>query len=149
MSGRSDHVALYERMAKWLESNTKDQRNRPDIEAGTHGRCMAVMTQASYNGAIYNVNTTANGFHVGAKSVVASIRNTLATYDTNALTRMVIAAHVHCCRLEVAPRSMSSIEITIHARSATGDRLFERHPGIEALRPDIAAATPTPEEVTP
>ena len=56
----------------------------------------------------------------------------LSTYDSNALTRLVIAAHRNRVRIAISPKSQLSIEITAHPRQSNGD-LYSRHPGMEAL----------------
>jgi len=63
--------------------------------------------------------------------------SSLATWDTDGLTRLVVAAHEHRCRVEIRP-SMDYLVVTVHPRQADGN-LYERHPGVDAL---TASETP-------
>lgn len=58
-------------------------------------------------------------------------RGTLATFDFNELTRLVVMAHDNCYRLEVAPKSKTVLEICIWKRQREGG-MSERHPELEA-----------------
>jgi hypothetical protein len=55
----------------------------------------------------------------------------LATYDGNVLTRIVIASHILCVRADVENNGMRGVRILLHNRTISGDRvgrLYERHP---------------------
>lgn len=56
----------------------------------------------------------------------------LATFDGDELTRLVLLAHKLCLRVEVAPR-MNRLVVCIHPRKPAG-AFYERHPGVDALR---------------
>jgi hypothetical protein len=54
---------------------------------------------------------------------------TLATYDDDKLTRIVIASHKYGVRAEVQTNGMHGLKILLHNRTAREkDRMFERHP---------------------
>jgi len=53
----------------------------------------------------------------------------LATYDDDKLTRIVIAAHKYGVRAEVQSNGMHGLKILLHNRmSREKGRMFERHP---------------------
>jgi hypothetical protein len=54
----------------------------------------------------------------------------LATFDFDTLTRLVIAAHDHCVRVEVTHSGPKMVKIYISQREREGDG-FVRHPTIE------------------
>ena len=58
---------------------------------------------------------------------------TLATYDDDRLTLLVLAAHEYGVRAEVTNNGMRGIKILLHNRKARTGRMFERHPTIEEI----------------
>lgn len=55
---------------------------------------------------------------------------TLATYDDDRLTRVVLASHRYGLRAEVDNHGMRGIKILLHNRKSRTGRIFERHPMI-------------------
>lgn len=55
----------------------------------------------------------------------------LATYDDDRLTLLVLAAHKYGVRAEVTNHGMRGVKILIDNRKARTGRLWERHPRIE------------------
>lgn len=54
---------------------------------------------------------------------------TLATYDDDKLTRIVIASHKYGVRAEVQTNGFHGLKILLHNRTARDKaRMFERHP---------------------
>lgn len=51
----------------------------------------------------------------------------LATYDFNELTRLVVACHEHCVRMEITNSGPGMIKLMFHDRKREG-RMYERHP---------------------
>ena len=59
----------------------------------------------------------------------------LATFDFDELTRLVLSAHHHCVRAELQPNGPRGIKILLTARDGRKGGMFERHPDIrEAIR---------------
>lgn len=57
----------------------------------------------------------------------------LATYDDDRLTLLVLAAHKYGVRAEVTNHGMRGVKVLVHARKARTGRLYERHPTIEEV----------------
>lgn len=68
----------------------------------------------------------------GAVAVRCPPGVSMSTFDDSALTRLVIAAHVHCCRVGIHTTEEGGIAVTVHPRSHDGS-LFERHPDANDL----------------
>jgi hypothetical protein len=62
---------------------------------------------------------------------------TLATYDDDKLTRIVIASHKYGVRAEVQTNGMHGLKILLHNRTSRDKgRMFERHPKLlDVLEP--------------
>lgn len=58
---------------------------------------------------------------------------TLATFDDDRLTLLVLAAHKYGVRAEVTNNGMRGIKILLHNRKARTGRYFERHPTIHEV----------------
>ena len=93
------------------------------------------------------VRRSDGGFRACGTGVEVLYRASMSTFDCSRLTRLVIAAHEHHCRVEVAPHFVGYDEedgtvdelvpqacfwIRVHPRQPDG-RLFERHPGLDHL----------------
>lgn len=62
--------------------------------------------------------------------------NEIATYDFNAMTRLVVMAHDLCVRVEVSAPRKGELQISIWKRQREG-AIDERHPRIEDAIPLI------------
>lgn len=60
-------------------------------------------------------------------------RGTLATYDDDKLTRIVIASHKYGIRAEIDNHGMRGLKILLHNRVSREGRMFDRHPTIETV----------------
>lgn len=91
--------------ADWYERNRKAAGD-PVTLTDDQRRCFEVLAQCcSAPGAIYNLPTAA-GFLDSVDlwpngAVSAIVHGELATFDFDALTRLVVAAHRHCVRVAV------------------------------------------------
>jgi hypothetical protein len=61
---------------------------------------------------------------------ISSNYTTLASFDFNGLTRLVLLAHDRCMRVDVSARGMNRIVIMVHKRVREGD-MTKRHPTME------------------
>jgi hypothetical protein len=63
----------------------------------------------------------------------ASITTTrdLASYDGDALTRLVFAAHDRCCRVQAEPSAPNRLCVQVEPRTRGGD-IAHRHPTLDA-----------------
>jgi hypothetical protein len=55
-----------------------------------------------------------------------------STFDFNTLTRLVLAAHEYCVRIEVTNGGPRALKIWVHNRTCREGCINERHPTIEA-----------------
>ena len=96
------------------------------------GRKAANILGFVYSG-IYHLDTAAlKKANWGDKyNVEVTIDGTLATYDGNGLTRLVIAAHDLCARVEVEARAYRYLRLTFSERERKSDSITTRHPAIE------------------
>lgn len=60
-------------------------------------------------------------------------RGTLATYDDDKLTRIVIASHKYGIRAEIDNHGMRGLKILLHNRASREGRMFDRHPTLETV----------------
>ena len=58
-------------------------------------------------------------------------RGTLATFDDDRLTRIVLASHRYGLRAEIDNHGMRGLKILLHNRPSRNGRMWERHPTIE------------------
>lgn len=54
----------------------------------------------------------------------------ISTFDFDVLTRLVVAAHDECVRLEISGAGHYSLRLAFHSREREG-RMSERHPTME------------------
>ena len=73
--------------------------------------------------------------------IVITASMSLATWDNNALTRLVFLAHDYCVRVDVQPASPQSIRLLFHPRQRNGSPM-ERHPTIEEAVEDWRKRNP-------
>ena len=80
-------------------------------------------------------NRTDGGFRKIYDGVEVHLRagfGCLSTFDMDGLTRLVLAAHQYCCRVEVSAEARMLI-IQVHPRTVGAEHLFERHPDLDDL----------------
>lgn len=90
---------------------------------------------------IYHLNTTSlqkvewNNPYV----VIFNYRGTLATFDGDGITRLVVLCHDRCLRCDLRGKGFGYIEMMFHQRQREGS-MSERHPTIEAAAARIRSA---------
>lgn len=86
----------------------------------------------AYNGLHHLPNKIKDkGFYIET-NVLAN----LATFDFDTLTRLVVASHDYCVRLEIVQSSPRMLKLLFHDRGREG-KMHERHPTIEEAIKDI------------
>lgn len=115
------------------------ERNGVDRILSHHERLLvSVMCLATRLGP-WNLRwTTLRRF--GLRGAAVATRRDLATFDGDALTRMVIVAHELCCRVEVRPHNPGHLLVCLWERDREGG-MSERHPTIEQAIADVRAST--------
>jgi hypothetical protein len=121
-----------------------EQRNLYSVGAKTKGFRMGTMAvdpismdlqdKASYFvsdvfGGVHRVRKLENKGHY----YVCIPHGTLATYDDDKLTRIVIASHKYGIRAEIDNHGMRGLKILLHNRVSRDGRMFDRHPTIETV----------------
>jgi len=64
---------------------------------------------------------------------------TLATYDDDKLTRIVVASHRYGLRAEITNHGMRGLKILLHNRTHRSGRMFERHPKMTEVMETMVA----------
>jgi len=112
--------------AAWVERHIK--RTLTDFQR----RAVVLLCQARRSGPYEFARTfeTAEwGWGNGVRFVVE--RPSLATYDSDGLTALVIGAHDQAIRVEIDPRSFTHLAIIMHPRTREHEKQWGRHPSIE------------------
>lgn len=74
------------------------------------------------------------GFLPWGDGVSMQVRYWLATYDSDALTRLVLAAHRFSVRVDIGPgRGFGLLRIVAHQRDSIADHLWGRHRDLDGL----------------
>lgn len=99
-----------------------------------HHRCCAILSRAFRTG-VYNLQIKWEKGEYCSGSypfmvVMVNVGRGLATWDFDHLTRLVIAAHDECVRIDLDPRGPGYMRILMHPRQREG-AMATRHPTIE------------------
>lgn len=119
----------------WLVARFKDSYPH-DIPTPGHLQAMAAMVEGL--GSPWNISTNwakARWYHStrGAIQISLAGGRGLATFDFDHMTKLVIAAHRHCVRVEVEPCNPQYIRVTFWPRDPDATAMFERHPTLADL----------------
>lgn len=63
----------------------------------------------------------------------------LSTFDFERLTRLVLAAHAYCVRVEVSGASPQYVRINLYERHTRYGGRYERHPGLDEFSAMVEA----------
>ena len=63
--------------------------------------------------------------------IAVSVQGRMATFDFDVLTRLVVAAHDECVRVEIVPGGPGLLKVCLHPRKDRVGPVWERHPTIE------------------
>lgn len=99
----------------------------------TDGQWSAACLIADLFGGFHHLRQRRAGYtfeSAGPDGVFYRDQRSLATFDCDELTRLVVLAHERCIRVEVSAR-MNYLEIMAHQRKGREGRFFERHPTLE------------------
>lgn len=133
-------MTMTEPTPNWTDTQVWYARNFPESPLNDEQRrCLDVLAAVER---IYNLWPTGRrgrldgGFRpCGTGIEVRLPGGSLSTFDGDGLTRLVLAAHRHVCRVDVSSSRGGLLVLRVHPRSAEGG-LFERHPTLS----DLAAA---------
>lgn len=99
-------------------------------------RCLQTLTayEQLYNLPITGRGRTDGGFRKQGDGIELHVRPlaSLGTYDNACLTRLVVSAHRHACRVSFYVRG-SLLVLTVHPRSHDGEHFYDRHPTLDDL----------------
>ena len=118
----------------WLVHEFK-QKYPNDIPTPGHLQAMAAICEGL--GSPWNIPTNwdrANWYASTKGAISLFVRGgRLATFDFDHLTKLVLAAHKNCVRVEIEPANMQGVRVTFWPRDKAEGSMFERHPTLEQL----------------
>ncbi|WP_342361353.1 hypothetical protein [Terrarubrum flagellatum] len=124
--------------ADWVENHLSAGKAERFVLTEFQRKAVEVLTTGL--GAPWNVSlnwTRVDWWYGRGVAFVVSYR-TLATYDNDSLTRLVIAAHDRLVRVEISAVAPSRLRVAMWPRTGREGLLHERHPtmeqAIESLR---------------
>ncbi len=116
-------LALNEGACQWVSQTLK--RDLTDSE-----KELVTILCASLGTGPWNIHRSWSVLRPCGYGAKMSVYHNLATYDSDALTRLVFAAHDRCCRVSIVPCNPARLTIQVHPRKRDGDGLSDRHPTI-------------------
>ena len=105
----------------------------PPVLSEFHHRAISLLTRAMRRG-VYDVAVAwerQDWSHPDMAHLVMYSGGSLATWDFDHLTRLVIGAHDECIRVGIEPVSHRYLRFAFHPRKRDGDAIHSRHPSIE------------------
>lgn len=127
--------------ADWIESAFK-------VQLSPLGRTAANLLGDAFFG-IYHLRQSAlrNTNWGNPHWVEITLYGDLATFDSDALTRLVVLAHDRCVRLQVRGVGPGCMKLGLSPRDGREGRMYSRHPTMEdavaAIRRDYSPCSPT------
>ncbi len=96
------------------------------------GRRVANMLEEVFSG-IYHIDKAIQRTDWTDQWVITiRVSRDLSTFDSDYLTKLVLAAHDHAIRVEISACNMQCVKIQFHARTREG-QIYQRHPAIEQV----------------
>ena len=114
----------------WLVMQFK-YRHPHDIPTPGHLQCMAAIVEGL--GSPWNVLNNwdrCNWYHSAKGAISFAYSRNLATYDSDRLTTLVLAAHRNHVRVEIEPCNMQRVRVIFWPRDPNGDSFCARHPSL-------------------
>lgn len=71
--------------------------------------------------------------HPFGEGVAINWAGDLSTFDGDGLTRLVLLAHEHAVRIEIASSGPRLVKIIAHRRSHDAPKYYQRHPDLQKL----------------
>lgn len=105
-----------------------------DIPTPGHLQAMAAIVEGL--GSPWNISTNwdrCKWYHSAKGAISFACRTDLATWDHDPLTKLVLAAHRNCVRVEITPCNMQAIRLIFWPRDPGNVHTFERHPTLAEL----------------
>lgn len=117
----------------WLVRRFKEKLPH-DIPTPGHLQAMAAIVDGL--GSPWNIPTNwdrCRWYHTAKGAISIVYRRDLATHDFDRLTRLVLAAHAHCVRVEIEPCSPQAVRIIFWPRDHDAKENMSRHPTLADL----------------
>lgn len=118
----------------WLVGRFRD-KYKHDIPTPGHLRAMAAIVDGL--GSPWNISTNWDrcNWYASTRGAISLVVTSgrFASFDFDYLTRMVIAAHKHCVRVEIEARNMQKLLVTFWPRDRARTNQFDRHPTLDDL----------------
>ncbi len=105
-----------------------------DIPTPGHLQAMAAIVEGL--GSPWNISTNwdrCRWYHSAKGAIALNIRSDLATHDHDRLTKLVIAAHRNCVRVEVEAVAPRYLRVIFWPRLRDGAHGYDRHPTLSDL----------------
>jgi hypothetical protein len=111
---------------------TREKRQYPPLppECAEAERRAELVLSCAFRG-IHHVDEWRRRYAFGSGVAINIYCHGLATYDFDELTRLVVAAHDHCVRLEISAISPTHVRLAFHCRERDAEAVWDRHPTIE------------------
>lgn len=116
-SNRSEH-------AQWVARDLK--RSLSDVEAAL----VDILCDAAGVGP-WNLTPWTSLRQEGQSAVGRIPDDRMATFDFDALTRLVFAAHDRCARVSIEGSNFGRVRLVVYLRDGRDGRMHERHPTLE------------------
>lgn len=108
--------------------SSRSKQIREPIDPAVEAKCQRVLAIA-FRG-IHHVFGWVKRRSAWTNGLSITTHQDLATFDFDVLTRLVVAAHDECVRVEIVP-AMRNLTILLHVREGRDGSMSHRHPTME------------------